>query len=135
MCIRDSPSREDALLMVLCATDNDKLPLIVSVKPDGKGFYELEEVETNMVLTVFGKNNFQHYFESALLPDNIVYISKEKSQMLERLCERQLFACYSSIDFDIIKMCIRDSCMIRMCVRERLRLAKAPDDSGVEGLE
>lgn len=131
--IANNPSREDALLMVLCATDNDKLPLIVSVKPDGKGFYELEEVETNMVLTVFGKNNFQHYFESALLPDNIVYISKEKSQMLERLCERQLFACYSSIDFDIIIQ--KPECVVNMENQKYVRIIQVPEISFDKWLE
>lgn len=131
--IANNPSREDALLMVLCATDNDKLPLIVSVKPDGKGFYELEEVETNMVLTVFGKNNFQHYFESALLPDNIVYISKEKSQMLERLCERQLFACYSSIDFDIIIQ--KPECVVNMENQKYVRIIQVPEISFEKWLE
>ncbi len=131
--IANNPSREDALLMVLCATDNDKLPLIVSVKPDGKGFYELEEVETNMVLTVFGKNNFQHYFESALLPDNIVYISKEKSQMLERLCERQLFTCYSSIDFDTIIQ--KPECVVNMEAQKYVRIIQVPEISFDKWLE
>lgn len=131
--IANNPSREDALLMVLCATDNDKLPLIVSVKPDGKGFYELEEVETNMVLTVFGKNNFQHYFESALLPDNIVYISKEKSQMLERLCERQLFTCYSSIDFDTIIQ--KPECVVNMEAQKYARIIQVPEISFDKWLE
>lgn len=131
--IANNPSREDALLMVLCATDNDKLPLIVSVKPDGKGFYELEEVETNMVLTVFGKDNFQHYFESALLPDNIVYISKEKSQMLERLCERQLFTCYSSIDFDIIIQ--KPECVVNMEAQKYVRIIQVPEISFDKWLE
>lgn len=131
--IANNPSREDALLMVLCATDNDKLPLIVSVKPDGKGFYELEEVETNMVLTIFGKNNFQHYFESALLPDNIVYISKEKSQMLERLCERQLFTCYSSIDFDTIIQ--KPECVVNMEAQKYARIIQVPEISFDKWLE
>lgn len=74
--LADNPSRDDALLVVLCAVDNDKLPLIASIKPDGKGHYELETVETNLVLTVFGKDNFMNYFQGALTPDKIVYIDK-----------------------------------------------------------
>lgn len=38
--LADNPSRDDALLVVLCAVDGDKLPLIASIKPDGKGHYE-----------------------------------------------------------------------------------------------
>lgn len=78
----DNPSRDDAMLVVLCAVDNDKLPLITSVKPDGKGNYELEEIETNIVLTVFGKKNFARYFELALTPDMLLYLNKEKAKNL-----------------------------------------------------
>lgn len=95
--LADNPSRDDALLVVLCAVDNDKLPLIASIKPDGKGHYELETVETNLVLTVFGKDNFMNYFQGALTPDKIVYIDKKQGQKLERLAERQLFGNYSSL--------------------------------------
>ena len=80
--LADNPSRDDALLVVLCAVDNDKLPLIASIKPDGKGHYELETVETNLVLTVFGKDNFMNYFQGALTPDKIVYIDKKQGQNL-----------------------------------------------------
>lgn len=64
---------------------------------DGKGHYELETVETNLVLTVFGKDNFMNYFQGALTPDKIVYIDKKQGQKLERLAERQLFGNYSSL--------------------------------------
>ena len=98
----DNPSRDDAMLVVLCAVDNDKLPLITSVKPDGKGNYELEEIETNIVLTVFGKKNFARYFELALTPDMLLYLNKEKGQELERLSERQLLGDYTSLDLNTI---------------------------------
>ncbi|QGM92003.1 hypothetical protein GIR35_12405 [Enterococcus faecalis] len=98
----DNPSREDAMLVVLCAVDDDKLPIIASVKPDGKGNYQLDEIETNMVLTVFGKKNFARYFELALSPDMILYLNKEKGQELERLSERLLLGDYTSLDLDTI---------------------------------
>lgn len=59
--LADNPSRNDALLVVLCAVDGDKLPLIASIKPDGKGHYEMDTVETNLVLTIFGKDNYMNY--------------------------------------------------------------------------
>ena len=89
--LADNPSRDDAMLMVLRAVDSDKLPIITSIKPDGRGNYELQDIETNMVLTVFGKKNFARYFELALSPDMILYIDKERGQELERLSERPLF--------------------------------------------
>lgn len=101
--LADNPSRADAMLMVLCEVDGDKLPLIASIKPDGKGHYQLENIETNLILTVFGKNNFERYFTSALTPDRILYLNKERGQTLERLAERQLLGNYSRLNlFDTI---------------------------------
>lgn len=58
----------------------------------------MDTVETNLVLTVFGKDNYMNYFQGALTPDKIVYIDKKQGQKLERLAERQLFGNYSSLD-------------------------------------
>lgn len=74
------------------------VPWKASIKPDGKGHYEMDTVETNLVLTVFGKDNYMNYFQGALTPDKIVYIDKKQGQKLERLAERQLFGNYSSLD-------------------------------------
>ena len=109
--LADNPSRDDAMLMVLCAVDNDKLPIIASIKPDGRGNYELQEIETNMVLTVFGKKNFARYFELALSPDMLLYLNKERGQELERLSERQLLGDYSGLDLNTIIR--RPQCIVK----------------------
>ena len=100
--LANSPARGDVLLAVLCATDPDGLPLIAGIKPDGRGNYELNEIETNMVLSVYGKRNFARYFNMLREPGSLVYISKEKSQELERLSKLQLLGDYSSLDLDTI---------------------------------
>ncbi len=110
--LADNPSRDDAMLMVLRAVDSDKLPIITSIKPDGRGNYELQDIETNMVLTVFGKKNFARYFELALSPDMILYIDKERGQELERLSERPLFGDYSGLDLNTIIR--RPQCLVNM---------------------
>lgn len=100
--VADNPSRDDALLVVLKAIDKEKLPIICSIKPDGKGTYELKSIETNMILTVFGKNNFEKYFEKLLTPEKVVFIDKNRGRELERLTERQLLRYYSNLNPDII---------------------------------
>ena len=100
--LANSPARDDVLLAVLCATDADRLPLIAGIKPDGKGNYELNEIETNMVLSVYGKRNFSRYLNMLMEPNALVYVSKEKSQELERLSQLQLLGDYSSLDFSQI---------------------------------
>ena len=101
--VADNPSRADSVLFVLEEVDSDKLPLLASVKPDGLGNYELSAIQTNMILTVFGKDDFAEYF-STLIADKgrLLYIDKNRSRNLERLCERQLFANYSGLGYNRI---------------------------------
>lgn len=54
----DSPAREDTMLVVLRDVDCDDLPLIMAVRPDGRGYYEAGEIETNFILAVYGRTNF-----------------------------------------------------------------------------
>lgn len=92
--LSDSPSRKDALLAVLAEVDGDKLPLIVAIKPDGKGNYELQEIETNFILSVYGKDDFAKYFSERITPDKLVYFNMEQGRKLEALAELQLFRCH-----------------------------------------
>jgi len=109
--LADNPSRADTMLAVLCAVDNDRLPLITSILPNGRGYYEMTTIETNMILTVFGKDHFESYFANVLTPDKIIFIDKEKGQALERLSKRQLLRNYSSLDLDVIIR--RPQCLVK----------------------
>lgn len=128
--LADNPSRDDALLVVLCAVDGDKLPLIASIKPDGKGHYEMDTVETNLVLTVFGKDNYMNYFQGALTPDKIVYIDKKQGQKLERLAERQLFGNYSSLDPNCIIH--QPQCIYKLKEMESIDRARSLTNKAIE---
>lgn len=94
----DSPAYEDRLLALLPAVDSDNLPLIAAIKPEGRGIYELETIETNFILSVYGKTNFQRYFETQITPDRVVYFNKKRGQDLERLTQLQLLRYYSGFD-------------------------------------
>lgn len=98
----DSPVRKDTLLAVLCATDKDRLPLILAIQPDGRGVYSGREVETNMILSVYSKHDFARYLTDRIQPEMVVYVDKERSQKLERLARLQLPGYYSNLDFNII---------------------------------
>lgn len=98
----DSPAREDTLLAVLCDVDSDALPLIVAIKPDGQGIYQLETIETNFILSVYGKNEFERYFEQRITPERIVFFDKEQGRKLERLAGIQFPEYYSNLDPDTI---------------------------------
>lgn len=94
----DSPAYEDRLLVLLNAIDGDEMPLIAAIKPNGNGSYEMEEIETNFILSVYGKKNFPRYFERQITPDRVIYFNKKRGQELERLSQLRLLGDYSGLD-------------------------------------
>lgn len=86
----DSPAREDTMLAVLCDVDCDDLPLIMAVRPDGRGYYEAGEIETNFILAVYGRTNFPRYFDNLITPDRVVYYDEERGRELNALAKLHL---------------------------------------------
>lgn len=104
--LSDSPSRKDAIVAVITEVDEDKLPVIVAIKPDGKGNYELNEITTNFILSVYGKDDFAEYFSERITPEKVIYFDIEQSRKLEALAELQLFRCHP-VAHDLDKTIIR----------------------------
>lgn len=100
--IFDSLSRNDSLVICLLDTDEDNLPLIVSIKPNGIGTYELEKVDSNFITSVYGRSNFEKHIEQVVHQDKMLYCNKQKSQELFRVSGLQLPKCLNNLDFDII---------------------------------
>lgn len=98
----DSLSRKDSLVVCVLDTDEDNLPLIVSIKPNGIGTYELEKVDSNFITSVYGRNNFEKHIEQVINQDKMLYCNKQKSQELFRVSGLQLPKCLNNLDFDII---------------------------------
>lgn len=100
--LANSPTRDDVLLAILLATDAYDTPLIAGIKPDGAGNYGGREVETNMVLSVYSRQNFIRYF--ALLRDMnaFVFVSGRKIEALEDLSGLPLAGNCSGLDIDRI---------------------------------
>lgn len=100
--IFDSLSRNDSLVVCVLDTDEDNLPLIVSIKPNGIGTYELEKVDSNFITSVYGRSNFEKHIEQVVNQDKMLYCNKQKSQELFRVSGLQLPKCLNNLDFDII---------------------------------
>lgn len=86
----DSPASEDTMLVVLRDVDCDDLPLIMAVRPDGRGYYEAGEIETNFILAVYGMTNFPRYFDNLITPDRVVYYDEERGRELNALAKLHL---------------------------------------------
>lgn len=102
VALANSPNRDDVVLAILLATDDYGAPLIAGIKPDGTGNYGECEVETNMVLSVYSRQNFIRYF--ALLRDMnaFVFVSGRKIEALEDLSGLPLAGNCSGLAMDRI---------------------------------
>lgn len=98
----DSLTRDDSVMMVLSESDNDNLPLIVSIKPNGQGRYNLEQIDSNFITSIYGKDNFSRYIENIIKNDKLLFINKEKSQKLFERWGLQLPELTKSFGFDTI---------------------------------
>lgn len=76
--------------------------LIAGIKPDGTGNYGGREVETNMVLSVYSRQNFIRYFALLRDMDAFVFVSGKKIEALEDLSGLPLAGNCSGLDIDRI---------------------------------
>lgn len=101
--IMDSMSQENSVVIVSDVLDDDDAPIIMSIVANGTGVYELKNVKSNFISSYYGKDNgFEGFVERALETDNILYISKEKSQSLYRQTGLQLPGGFNKLGYDKI---------------------------------
>lgn len=110
----DSPAREDTMLALLRMVDGDNLPIIAAIRPNGPGYYELREIETNFIVSVYGKNNFSRYFDNLITPDKVIYYNEERSRELNALAKLQLLRSHV-VEPDLCNIIIRrPQCIVNM---------------------
>jgi len=80
LIVYDSLSKNDSVVVVTSERDADNLPLVVSIKPNGTGRYELETISANFITSVHGRNNIENQLIEAARQNKLVYVNKEKSQ-------------------------------------------------------
>lgn len=100
--ILDSTSRTDSILLVLPQVDKEKCPLVVTVKPNGNGKYNLDVIASNFITSIYGRENFSKFIERNIEMNNVLYCDKEKSQELFRVLGLQFPKGVNSLDFNII---------------------------------
>lgn len=84
VAVMESATKGDSVVMVLELFDKNKNPVIVSVKLDGFGNYEMVEIEANVITSVYGKDGFNDFVLAAFKDDRFLYFDKEKSQLLSK---------------------------------------------------
>lgn len=100
--IFDSMTRDDAIIVCTDKTDKKNNPVIISVKPNDKGIYELAEISTNFITSIYGKKNYSDFIERIINENKMLYWNKEKSQELFSLLQLQLPRGFNNLGSNII---------------------------------
>lgn len=80
--VLDSAQRNDAVVFVSDQTDADGQPIVAAIRPNGSGVYEMTRQPANFLLSMYGRENFDKFIESAARDGRILYVNKIKSQSL-----------------------------------------------------
>ena len=76
--IFDSLTRNDSIIVVIDEMDKEQASVVISIRPNGKGMYEMEQVDSNFITSVHGRDNFANQIKHAIDNDKILFVSKEK---------------------------------------------------------
>lgn len=80
--IFDSLTRNDSVCMIVDALDGNRNPILVAIRPNGKGTVNNIEIDSNFITSMYGRNGFESFVKKIIENDKLLYISKEKSQRL-----------------------------------------------------
>ena len=100
--IMDSISTNNSIVVVTSEIDKDNLPVVISIKPNGKGIYELQNIDSNFITSVYGRGNFETFLNRVVESDNLLYYNKEKSQELFSCLGLQSSEAINNLDSNII---------------------------------
>ena len=76
----DTATRDDAVIMVLPEVDGDGLPLMAAIRPNDESVYELEALDTNRLMSVYGRNNVAGFLGAAVEQGKVLYVDKRKTE-------------------------------------------------------
>ena len=75
--------KNGSIVVVTSIKDKDEAPIIVVIKPDGKGNYECQRIDSNFITSIYGKDNgFENMIQRAIDGERILFCNKIKSEKL-----------------------------------------------------
>lgn len=93
--VMDSLNDDCSIIAVTSTVDNDRLPIIATLRCYGEGQYELATLQSNYLTSVYGKDRFNNFLDKHVQAHALLYADKEKVQSLEQLSQLQLRRTYS----------------------------------------
>lgn len=92
--LMDSFSDDYSVIAVFDAIDNDKFPIMASIKTNGNGMYEFNAVNSNYLTSVYGRSNFENFLNRTIDADFMLYANKEKARTLSSFAGLQLLRAF-----------------------------------------
>lgn len=86
----NSASTKDAVIMILSTTDDDGLPLLAAIRPNDNSRYELEPINTNRLMSVYGREGIEGFLEAAITQEKILFVDKKKTEELSKASRLEL---------------------------------------------
>ena len=80
--LAESMTRKDTMIALLDYREQNGNPLLVAIRPNGKALYQVEQIDSNFIMSVYGKDHFQNFLQKMIKEDKLIYIDQEKGKRL-----------------------------------------------------
>ena len=71
--ILKSDTRSDSIVVITELADNQDRPIIASIKIDGKGIINDIEIDSNVMTSAYGRNNYDKFMKDNIAKGNLLY--------------------------------------------------------------
>lgn len=107
MIYKSSPKKglkrnPNSIVIVTSETDDDKLPVIVSICLDGMGRINSKQCPSNFITSIYGRNHFDNQLEYSIIHNELLFIDKQKSQELFSVIGTRLTSRLNNLDYNKI---------------------------------
>ena len=89
--IMKSMSKEKAIVAVFNDVDKNNIPIIAAIEPNGQGTYDFKQIDSNFILSVYGKDNFNNFVNKALNENKLLFTDQKVINELEKKAGIEIF--------------------------------------------
>ncbi|MBR1453075.1 MAG: hypothetical protein IJ593_00290 [Lachnospiraceae bacterium] len=89
--ILKSQNREKAIIAIINDIDNNNMPIMASIYQDGNAKYNFEKIDSNFITSVYGRNNFKNFINTALNENRLLFTDQKVINELEKKAGIEIF--------------------------------------------
>ena len=96
--VMESLTDGKSIVVITDKMDEDRNPILISMKLNGRGQYKLRHLDSNYITSVYGKDRFVNFIRRCQKQKKILYIDHKKIQGLECFASLQLAGNCSNLE-------------------------------------